>query len=80
MAKEKDSNVSAGQTVELADKDTGFSDPVTGFKIVREQQVQLGDTIGRKTNKALLSGALLVVGGKSKAKPADKADDKTEGK
>lgn len=59
--KEKSANAGAGDTVELADKDTGFYDPETQFKIVREQTGKLGDTIGTKTNRAILSGQLLVV-------------------
>lgn len=51
----------AGKLVELAHKETGFFDSVTGFQIVRDQQVQLGDTIGEKTNEALQSGRLLFV-------------------
>jgi hypothetical protein len=56
-----------GDTVELAVKDGGFYDSETEFKIVNDQHVELGKTIGDKTVKALLSGGLLVVaGGKSK--------------
>ena len=61
-----------GDTVELADKDGGFTDPETGFDISRDGQVKLGDQIGERTQRALLSGGLLVVGG-GKAK----ADAKT---
>ncbi|MGE0367216.1 MAG: hypothetical protein AB7Q00_15930 [Phycisphaerales bacterium] len=49
------------KTVELKDKDTGFFDPVTGFQVVRDQQVKLGSTIGNATNEALQSGRLLIV-------------------
>lgn len=51
----------AGKLVELAHKETGFYDSVTGFQIVRDQKVKLGDTIGEKTNEALQSGRLLFV-------------------
>jgi hypothetical protein len=54
----------AGKLVELAHKETGFFDSVTGFQIVRDQQVELGETIGEKTNEALLSGRLLIVNDK----------------
>ena len=49
------------KTVELKDKDTGFYDPVTGFQVVRDQQVQLGSTIGDATQVAIASGRLLIV-------------------
>lgn len=66
MAKDKQANAKPGDVVELADKDTGFDDTQTGFSISRDQQVRLGKTIGTKTNRALLSGRLLVVSGSSK--------------
>lgn len=49
------------KTVELKDKDTGFFDPVTGFQVVRDQQVKLGSTIGDATQTAIASGRLLYV-------------------
>lgn len=52
-----------GDTVELKDKETGFTDPQTGFDISRDQKVKLGDTIGEATNMAIMSGGLLIVGG-----------------
>ena len=51
----------AGQLVELADKDTGFWDPKTGFQLVRDQRVRLGPKVGDATNVALAAGRLLVV-------------------
>lgn len=74
MAKERKTNAKPGDTVELADKDTGFSDPETEFKIVRDQKVKLGERIGRKTNRAIVSGALLVVSSKS-AKSEGEGED-----
>lgn len=68
MAKSKQ-KARAGDTVELANKDVGFYDPQSQFKVVRDQKKKLGKTVGAKTNYALLSGALLVVG-----KPAVKDD------
>jgi hypothetical protein len=62
VAKDKQANAKTGDVVELADKDGGFYDPQTQFKVVRGQQVKLGKTIGTKTNTALVSGRLLVVG------------------
>lgn len=67
----------AGKKVELADKDTGFYDAATGFKVVRDQKVELGDVIGEKTNVALASGRLLLVGkGKGKAEPEAVEEEK----
>lgn len=65
-----------GDKVELAVKDGGFYDSQTNFKIVNDQKVSLGDVIGEKTNRALLSGGLLVVSskGKSKKSKAGKSD------
>lgn len=51
----------SGQTIELADKDTGFWDPATGFQIVRDQQAKLGQPVGEATRVALESGRLLIV-------------------
>lgn len=70
MAKDR-TNAGPGDTVELADKETGFFDSSTQFKIVRDQRVKLGDTIGAKTLRALSSGSLLLVSGKSKSKAAE---------
>lgn len=50
-----------GDTVELKDKDGGFYDDETNFKIVRNQKATLGSTIGTRTTQALLSGGLLIV-------------------
>lgn len=77
MAKKTNENKGDGRVVELKDKNTGFYDPITRFKIVHEQQLPLGDSVGTKTNKAILSGALLVVSGSvAKDKPAtDQGDD-----
>ncbi len=50
-----------GDTVELKDKDGGFYDDETNFKIVRKQKATLGNTIGSRTTQALLSGGLLIV-------------------
>lgn len=78
MAKKTETNAAAGATVELADKETGFHDPATGFKVVRDQQAKLGDTVGKKTNRALVAGALLIVGPKAKA--AEKPEPEAKGK
>ncbi len=52
------------QLCELADKDTGFYDHETGFKVVRDQRMPLGDRVGKATRTAIVSGRLLVVGGR----------------
>jgi hypothetical protein len=49
---------------ELADKDTGFFDHETGFKVVRDQRIPLGEKVGKATRTAIVSGRLLVVGEK----------------
>lgn len=67
-----------GDTVELKDKEIGFTDPDTGFDISRDQQKQLGKTIGDRTHAAIVSGGLLIVSSASKkAKEPAKTDDKT---
>lgn len=53
-----------GKYVRLRDQETGFFDPATGFQVVRDQEVELTATIGQATNEALISGRLLIVGGK----------------
>lgn len=63
--------VKPGDTVELKDKESGFYDDETNFKVVRDQQVKLGESIGRRTNAALMSGGLLIVSGKSKKDEAN---------
>jgi len=65
MAK-KQSNGEIGDTVELADKETGFYDPETKLQISRDQTAKLEEKIGKKTHKAILAGRLLIVDGKSK--------------
>jgi hypothetical protein len=54
-------NGKAGEYVELADKEGGFSDPRTGFDISRDQKVKLTDPIGARTQEAIVSGGLLIV-------------------
>jgi hypothetical protein len=55
----------AGDVVELANKEGGFTDPETGLDISRDQKVELKEPIGTLTNEALVSGGLLIVSGKS---------------
>lgn len=80
MAKENKDSF-AGATVELADKDTSFYDPATGLNLSRFGTAAIGDTVGAKTHTALLSGRLLVVGGKKAAKQsAGDGDDESAAK
>jgi hypothetical protein len=74
---ERRTNAEPGDVVELKDKESGFTDPETGFDISRDQQLELGDRIGQATHQAVLTGGLLIVsGGKAKTKAA--ADTKAE--
>lgn len=79
----------AGDVVELADKSIGFTDPDTGLDISRDNQVELTDPVGKRTQAAIASGALLIVkeaarpkspAKKGKGKAADEGDagDTTE--
>lgn len=71
------SDAQPGDVVELKDKEAGFTDPITGFDISRDQQKELTDPIGETTHLAIVSGGLLIVSG-SKAKKGD--DKKKSGK
>lgn len=73
------SNAKAGDVVELADKEIGFTDPDSGLDISRDQKMELKDPIGSRTHEALMSGGLLIVRGKS-AKAEAAADAKDEEK
>ncbi|CAN5335527.1 hypothetical protein BH10ACI2_BH10ACI2_21080 [soil metagenome] len=67
-----------GDTVELADKDGGFTDPTTGFDISRDQKVVLGDSVGERTQQAIMSGGLLLVGSGKKAKAKTEVETEAE--
>ena len=60
------SDAKPGDTVELKDKEGGFTDPETGFDISRDQQKKLGDKIGERTHRAIAAGGLLIVLGEAK--------------
>lgn len=60
-----------GDVVQLKDRESGFTDPDTGFDISREQKAELGDTVGERTQQAIMSGGLVIV----KGKPTVKADE-----
>jgi hypothetical protein len=47
--------------VRLRDQSTGFADPETGLKIVRDQTVQISGRQGRLTARAIAQGRLLFV-------------------
>ena len=50
-----------GDKVELAQKGTSFFDPATGLELSIDGNTKLGDKVGVKTHRAILSGRLLVV-------------------
>lgn len=64
----------AGDKVELAQKGTMFADPATGFNVTGEEKKELTAPIGKATGRALVSGALLVVGTKAAKAAVKKAD------
>lgn len=74
---EKKLHAQPGDKVELKDKEGGFTDPETGFDISRDQRAELGDTVGERTQQAVLSGGLLIVGGKAPKAKTEKVE-KTE--
>jgi hypothetical protein len=45
----------------LKDETTGFHDPETGLKVVRDQQVKVGHEVGRLTMQAIQVGRLVEV-------------------
>jgi hypothetical protein len=49
------------RTLKLSDEATGFHDPETGLKILRDQTVKIGHTIGRLTAQAVATGRLIEV-------------------
>jgi hypothetical protein len=49
------------RTLKLSDEATGFHDPETGLKILRDQTVKTGHTIGRLTAQAVATGRLIEV-------------------
>ena len=65
------------QTYKLKDQTTGFYDPETGLKIVRDQQVET-DRIGVATAVAIKAGRLLAVSAKPRRTArAGKPDEET---
>lgn len=70
------SDAKPGDTVELKDKEAGFSDPETGFDISRDQKVKLGDRVGERTHQAIATGGLIIVTGRAgKSKSTDGGSD-----
>lgn len=67
----------AGDTVELKDKEAGFTDPFTGFDLSRDQKKKLEEPIGEYTQRAIMSGNLLLVAGKKEGKKAEEKDAET---
>jgi hypothetical protein len=73
-----DKNAKAGDVVELKDKEAGFTDPITGFDISRDQKLELADPIGARTQEAIVSGGLLIVSGKGAKAAAEKTADEEQ--
>ena len=73
------SQAKPGDVVELKDKESGFTDPDTLFDISRDQQKELGGTIGDRTHQAIASGGLIIVTG-SKAKKSKEDDGGSKSK
>jgi hypothetical protein len=48
-------------TLKLSDEATGFHDPETGLKILRDQTVKIGNRIGKLTAQAVATGRLIEV-------------------
>lgn len=74
MAQKNLAVATTGQTVELADKETSFYDPVSQLKVVRDRQEKIGKTIGEKTNLAVANGRLLIVESKTKSETSGKSE------
>jgi hypothetical protein len=49
------------RTLKLSDEATGFHDPETGLKILRDQTVKIGYKMGRLTAQAVATGRLIEV-------------------
>jgi hypothetical protein len=49
------------RVLKLSDETTGFHDPETGLKILRDQRAKIGHTIGRLTAQAVATGRLIEV-------------------
>jgi hypothetical protein len=49
------------RTLKLSDETTGFHDPETGLKILRDQTVKIGHTMGRLTARAVATGRLIEI-------------------
>jgi hypothetical protein len=68
------------QTYQLKDQTTGFYDPETGLKIVRDQEVET-DRVGIATAIAIKSGRLLAVATKPRrgARSSEREDNRQDG-
>lgn len=78
MASQKTKNtavVSGEELYELKHKETGFFDSKTGFKIVRDEQKPLGETVGDETQKAIASGRLVLVREKKTAEETSETEN-----
>ena len=50
-----------GKSFRLRDESTGFHDPETGLKVVRDQKVKVGSAPGKTTMQAIQVGRLVEV-------------------
>ena len=50
-----------GKSFKLRDESTGFHDPETGLKVVRDQKVRVGSAPGKMTMQAIQVGRLVAV-------------------
>src|SRR5712664_989677 len=50
-----------GKSFKLRDESTGFHDPETGLKIVRDQKIKVGSAPGKMTMQAIQVGRLVEV-------------------
>src|SRR5258708_3529727 len=51
----------SGKSFKLRDESTGFHDPETGLKVVRDQKVKVGSAPGKMTMQAIQVGRLVEV-------------------
>jgi hypothetical protein len=65
-----------GDVVRIQSGEGCFIDYETGFEVLGNAVVKIGAKIGTRTKAAFVSGGLVLVADKSKAKPADEKAEK----
>lgn len=70
------SELKEGDSVRLKAGGGCLIDYETGFEVVGNAVVKIGAKIGTRTKAAFVSGGLVLVADKSKAKPADEKAEK----